>query len=194
MTEAPSSDGTLVQPDALGTIVQLIENQTKALDRVAAALEKLADKPDEPTYGKKKPSENWSAVTEACVRLLDADPVLTWERAQPVPILKDKERGGNIYREIQWGRFVDQHLVPESLASRRVVGLDEPKRFGRAKNEYHQTAVARLDEWHCARSRALELGIVSKKRLAEIDSVCKALAYDSNGCRRCGKPQFFAWT
>src|SRR3989442_13112013 len=86
--------------------------------RIADALEALVEFKRKalsgeltPHWAKPKTADKWLACRRELLRLLDEFPYLDWPRARANPIFRDPGIG-NIYREHQWRRFLNQPAIP----------------------------------------------------------------------------------
>jgi len=124
-----------------------------SLRRIADALEALVElKRQElsgeirPHYARPKAASVWRACRAEVLRLLDEYPFIDWERARGNSAFRDPG-GGNIYRPIQWRRFLEQHALPnkpDDGSGVLLVALDEADKDG-------PSVIARQDALHCAK-------------------------------------------
>src|SRR5438445_1869911 len=88
------------------------------LRRIADALEGILDLKRkeltgeiQPHWAKPKPADKWIACRLELVRVLDHCPFYDWTRAKENAVLRDPNVG-NMYREHQWRRYLNQHAIP----------------------------------------------------------------------------------
>ncbi len=125
-----------------------------ALRRIADALEALVElKRKEatddlrPSYARAKDPAVWKTCRRELLRLLDEYPYVDWERARSNAVLRDPA-SGNVYRSVQWQRFLSQHAIPnkpDDASGVVLVALDRPDKVG-------PSVIARTDSLHCARA------------------------------------------
>jgi len=178
-SEGDGDDGTIVRTTAI--VFRLAPDQMAVFERIAAALEGR-----EQVFGKAKDDAIWMKAREEVLRLMGEHPVVGWEQVETSAVLTDRN-GANFSRKIQWGRYVDQHLLtdrPPSADGVKIIAVDDGEKFGSKKPEFHHVYVVRLDEWHCAYNRAKELGIISDKLARKIEK-SYGVNTDPKGCARC---------
>ncbi len=139
--------------------LSLEERAVVALEGIFAELKqandlKLKELKEEiqPDYVKAKAPEIWVRCIEETEGLLEDNPYLTFKDIPEDSFLRARE-GGNMYRERQFRRFVQQHFLPNKPKARKLA-MHEYFTLGKA-NADGPEALARTDSRHCA-ERALE--------------------------------------
>jgi hypothetical protein len=127
-----------------------------ALQRIADALEGLLELKRKdlageitPHYAKPKEAKVWIACRAELLRLLEEHPFVDWETARKNPVLRD-EKIGNMYREVQWARFLEHHAIPnkpDDGSAVQVVAIGETMKF---EGQSLPTACMREGSAHCA--------------------------------------------
>lgn len=129
-------------------------------------------------HGARKDPKVWIACRAEVRRLLDTCPFVDWTAAKENPVFRDAT-SGNMYREFQWRRFLDHHVIPNKPDDGSGVDIVA---LGKADKE-GPPACARKDSLHCAKSAFDWAGSVDN-RPWEWDSYRVV-----NNCRFCQKMQ-----
>jgi hypothetical protein len=127
-----------------------------ALQRIADALEGLLELKRKdlageitPHYAKAKDPKVWVACRTELLRLLEEHPFVDWEIARKNPVFRDMKIG-NMYREVQWARFLEHHAIPnkpDDGSAVQIVAFGKTTKF---EAQSLPTACIREGSTHCA--------------------------------------------
>ncbi len=133
------------------TIVSLESRKVQALEAIASELKRANDLRERqvkgeirPDYCKPKDETIWIDCNNDLNSRLGTNPYVDWNAVRDSPIFRDTDKG-NMYRKLQWRRYLEQHALPRKPDVNGPVLVE----LGKSTKDGPE-AVTRLDGLHCA--------------------------------------------